>query len=77
MVSESRIRKSRSGQGRKGTRMRTLVGVAVVTTVCLLMLFFVVPLLAATIGFYAYMLAVATIVVSAIILWNWMLGDWC
>lgn len=57
--------------------MRTLVGVAVVTAVCLLMLFFVVPLLAATIGFYAYMLAVATIVASAIILWNWMLGDWC
>lgn len=57
--------------------MRTLVGISVVGIVGLLMLFVIVPLLAAAIGFYPYMLAVATIVVSAIILWNWMLGDWC
>ncbi|WP_439577573.1 hypothetical protein [Elioraea sp.] len=57
--------------------MRTLVGIALIAIIGAVALFVVVPLLAAAIGFYAYMIAVATIVVSAIILWNWALGDWC
>ncbi len=62
---------------RESERMRTLVGIALIAIIGAVALFVVVPLLAAAIGFYAYMIAVATIVVSAIILWNWALGDWC